>query len=390
MSQQLINHSVDLKRLQDEGYEVGINGGYLLLHHVPYVNQQQQIGYGVLVSPMTLSNNVTTRPDNHVVYFAGEQPCDRNGVIISAISHASSTQAMGGIMVHHSFSNKPVSGYSDYYAKMTTYANIISTPAKAIDDTVTERTFKLIEALDEDSVFKYIDTNASRANITAINAKLKSYSIAIIGAGGTGAYILDLVAKTPVSAIHLFDGDILLQHNAFRSPGAVRAEDLSKKLPKAVYYADVYGAIHRHVHAHPYFIQAENIEELSQFSFVFICVDSNRVRRLIMDHLVKAGIPFVDVGLGVNTVDDQLIGMLRVTSGTPKKNDHLDTRISGEDTGDNVYATNIQIADLNALNAALAVIKWKKIAGFYQDLEEEHHSAYAINVSKVFNEDRTA
>jgi hypothetical protein len=35
-------------------------------------------------------------------------------------------------------------------------------------------------------------------------------------------------------------------------------------------------------------------------------------------------------------------------------------------------------ADLNALNAALAVIKWKKLACFYQGLDHEHHSTYTI------------
>ncbi|WP_318271316.1 ThiF family adenylyltransferase [Sphingobacterium cellulitidis] len=46
--------------------------------------------------------------------------------------------------------------------------------------------------------------------------KLERQKIAIIGLGGTGAYILDMVAKTPVKEIHLFDGDSFDQHNAFR------------------------------------------------------------------------------------------------------------------------------------------------------------------------------
>ena len=33
------------------------------------------------------------------------------------------------------------------------------------------------------------------------------------------------------------------------------------------------------------------------------------------------------------------------------------------------YERNIQIADLNALTASMAVIRWKKFSGFYQDLE---------------------
>ena len=41
-----------------------------------------------------------------------------------------------------------------------------------------------------------------------------------------------------------------------------------------------------------------------------------------------------------------------------------------------MYSHNIQIAELNALNAALAVIKWKKLAGFYVDLEGEHFTVY--------------
>jgi hypothetical protein len=36
----------------------------------------------------------------------------------------------------------------------------------------------------------------------------------------------------------------------------------------------------------------------------------------------------------------------------------------------NECGRNIQIADLNALNAALAVVKWKKLYRFYVDLEK--------------------
>jgi hypothetical protein len=45
------------------------------------------------------------------------------------------------------------------------------------------------------------------------------------------------------------------------------------------------------------------------------------------------------------------------------------------------------VADLNALNAALAVIRWKKLFGFYSDLEEEHHSVYVIDGNSIANED---
>jgi hypothetical protein len=53
----------------------------------------------------------------------------------------------------------------------------------------------------------------------------------------------------------------------------------------------------------------------------------------------------------------------------------------------NEYDRNIQTAELNALNAALAVIKWKKLCGFYIDLEKEHHSTYSIDGNEMTNED---
>jgi hypothetical protein len=60
---------------------------------------------------------------------------------------------------------------------------------------------------------------------------------------------------------------------------------------------------------------------------------------------------------------------------------------SWEAHGDDDYETNVQVADLNALNAALAVPKWKKIVGFYRDLEVEHYSAFTIDGNHIINED---
>jgi len=392
MSQLLISLSPDLKRLRDEGYEIEVKAGYLLAHHIPYLNSSKEIKYGTLVSELTLSNNtLTARPNTHVIYFIGEFPCNKDGSIITAIQHQSQIQRLHeNITINHSFSNKPPTGYANYYLKVSRYAEIISAPAKSIDNTVTEKTFKLIPDEDAHSVFKYFDTNSSRANINIVNSKFNGQKIAIIGLGGTGAYILDLVAKTPVSEIHIYDGDDFLQHNAFRAPGAASNEVLNLKKRKVRYFEDIYSNMHKGIISHDYYLTETNLEELKQMSYVFICVDKNSVRKSIMDYLIHHGVTFFDVGLGVNIVDDFLIGTLRLTIGTAQKNDHLSKRISSTDAdADNEYSTNIQIADLNALNATLAVIKWKKISGFYQDLEKEHHSTYSLNVAQLINEDLT-
>lgn len=391
MSQQLINHSPDLKRLRDEGYEIEVRGGYLLIHHIPFVDQNKQIQYGVLVSTLTLSSNDRTGiPDNHVIHFAGDNPCEIDGTVITAIQHVNTTSVMNHqITVNRSFSNKPAAGYPNYYEKVRRYADIISAPAKYLDPSVSEKTFKLIADSSNETVFQYIDTNSSRANIDIINAKLERQKIAIIGLGGTGAYILDMVAKTPVKEIHLYDGDSFDQHNAFRSPGAASMNDLSENPRKVDYYQRQYSNMHKYIHVHDYYVKKENLQELDQMDYVFVCVDRNAARKIITDYLVSVGVAFSDVGLGVNVVDDKLTGAVRVTSATIDKNDHLPLRIFSEDSDNNDYATNIQIAELNALNAVFAILKWKKLSGIYVDLENEHHSSYSIGVSKIFNEDVT-
>jgi hypothetical protein len=71
------------------------------------------------------------------------------------------------------------------------------------------------------------------------------------------------------------------------------------------------------------------------------------------------------------------------------KGDHVPMRISFPTlAGEDDYSSNIQIADLNALNATLAVIRWKKHFGFYRDLDREHHSTYTIDGNMLTNEDR--
>ena len=72
--------------------------------------------------------------------------------------------------------------------------------------------------------------------------------------------------------------------------------------------------------------------------------------------------------MGVSEVDCSLGGVLRVTTSIPGRSTADRNRISfDEHEGDDDYAQNIQIADLNALNASLAVVKWKKTLGFYRE-----------------------
>jgi hypothetical protein len=213
-----------------EGFDIEIRADHLLLKNIPYVGANRQIEFGTLVSELTVAGDETVAPSTHVVMFSGDHPCNEDGSELAKIKHQSSQQELApGLVIHHSFSSKPSNGYANYYEKMRTYAAILSAPARAIDPSVTAQGYSSVAANEEESPFKYMDTASSRADICVLARKLALAKIAIVAVGGTGAYILDLVAKTRAKEIHIFDGDAYLTHNAFRAPGAASLEELREK-----------------------------------------------------------------------------------------------------------------------------------------------------------------
>lgn len=383
--------SPDLKRLREEGYFVQVRGGLLFLREVPYVDSEKRVRTGTLITTLNLAGEVTQRPDTHVVDFDGLYPCNADGTRIEQISHQSGDKNLGnGVTAKHSFSSKPAAGYADYYEKMTTYAAILSGPAAVLKPGITAKVFPTPDEWEE-SVFNYTDTASSRVGIGGLSERFTRERIAIIGVGGTGAYILDLVAKTPVAEVRLFDGDEFLQHNAFRAPGAPSVDELREASKKADYFNAIYSRMHRGIVAHAVAIDATNVHLLDGITFAFVCIDAGESRRVVVERLEQLGVPFIDVGMGIELVDGALGGILRVTSSTPEKRDHVHggrVSFAGADR-DDIYDSNIQVAELNALNAGFAVVKWKKLRGFYRDLEGEHHSLYTTDGNLVTNSDAT-
>lgn len=395
MLHKLINHSPDLKRLAEDGYEMEVNGSYLLVHHIPYVNEAREVKLGTLVAALSLASpEITAKPPDHTAYFQGDKPCDSSGNPLMSIINSSGTkQLTSTLKTNHYFSSKPKTGnYPDYYEKIRTYAEILCSQAKVIDASATSRPFRKPVSSGGNEIFNYPDTNSARASIEALNGRFYDLRVAILGMGGTGSYILDLVSKTPVKEIHLYDADDFQVHNAFRAPGATSSDKFGEKgtVKKVDYFYSIYSQMHKGIHPHAVYVDVINIQELAEMDYVFIAVDNNEARHFIATELLKLGKPFIDVGLGVHIVDDSLLGIVRVTSFSKDRNDHLNDRIGRAQSEINEYAPNIQIADLNCLNAVMAVVKWKKMVGFYQDLKKEHNSLYIVNTGKIINDDIAA
>ena len=385
MSLELISHNDDLKQLLNEGYEVEFFNIYLMIHHVPYVNDQKQVAYGTLVSKSKQTKH-TLRPLDHTVLWIGDYPCDFKGMRLTKLGNSQvSEKIREGLVATLLFSQKPDGGYKNHHHKMTQYVKILENEARAIDSNAKASTFRPVKLSEEESVFCYLDTASSRVGITSLNEKMGQARIAIVGLGGTGSYILDLVAKTPVGEIHLFDGDEFHNHNAFRSPGAPSYEELSENTPKVTRFAEIYSRMRRNIIPHQQSISKSNIAELNSMDTVFLCVDNGESRKMIVNHLIQNMVSFIDVGASILKGDDKLVGLVRVTTCTPSFHSHVADRIPFGSSEDDEYSSNIQIADMNALNAALAVIKWKKMCGFYLDIPNEHNTIYGISMNIVTN-----
>lgn len=392
MSRKLFSLNADLRQLREEGYFMQVVGGLLVMREVPYVDAQKRVRAGTLVCPLDLAGDITCKPSTHVMHWDGDFPCRADGTPLREIAHQSQLFNLGhGVTAQHAFSSKPgPDGYPNFYEKMATYASILAGPAAVLQPGLSPRIFRAPDDTETDTTFNYIDTASDRVGIGNLSEKLEGEIISVIGTGGTGSYIVDLVAKTPVREIRLFDADEFLQHNAFRAPGAPSLEELRDAPKKVDYLKSIYGRMHRGIVAHPVKLEQTNVELLNGTTFAFLCMDAGEDKRVVVQKLEALGVPFIDVGMGLELVDGSLGGILRVTASTPHKREHVHAgRISFAGGGErDIYASNIQVADLNAFNAVLAVIKWKKTRGFYRDLEREHHCTYTTDGNLLLNGDQ--
>ena len=240
-----------------------------------------------------------------------------------------------------------------------------------------------------DSPFLFADTASARQQTTDLAMKLQDEKVAIVGVGGTGSYVLDFVAKTWVKEIHLFDGDEFLQHNAFRAPGGFAREELGEAQNKAVFHGARYSRMHHGVVAYPVRINDTNVHRLGDYDTVFLCIDGGSMKAKIIETCMSSGVLVIDCGMGVKRTRGSrlLIGTIRVTTCLQGNHDHAEDCIdlSGAVDPDDEYERNAQMAELNALNATLAVIKWKKIRGIYSDVGCELHCLYAIDGNRLIN-----
>ncbi len=392
MFQKLVSHNEDLQLLVAKGYAVAFDeANYLVVRDIPYLGAAGDLQWGAIVAKLVFIDEVHVQQDDHQIFFAGSVPHQIDGAPIANLGGGARSLALSensrDIVVERTFSNKPreTGRFTDFFEKIENYVAIISGPAMEAHD-VHPYTARIAPSGTETSVFKFRDTMTSRAEITDLSALFKDDVVAVIGLGGTGAYVLDFLVKTPVREIRGFDLDPFHVHNAFRSPGRLDPQEFGR--PKAEVYRGRYKNFRHGLQLEPKFLGADSAADLDGVTFAFVCVDKGSSRAALFDLLIRKGIAFIDVGMGLKRKDSALNGMVRVTF--VDADDPENIRASGlaemYDPPDNLYKTNIQIGELNALNASLAVVRFKQLRGFYSEYLPYFHLLMELGDLKTVGE----
>jgi len=392
MFRKLASLNPDLKRLQEKGFAVAIDSEHLIVRDIPYLDAAGQVRWGALVIKMVFIDQQHVAQENHQVLFAGGEPHQIDGTPIGNIGNRPHklplSPACSDVVVERSLSNKPASGkFADFFEKVESYVAIISGPAMAKHG-ATPYTFREVSEAEVDSVFMFHDTLTSRAEIADLAALFKDDVIALFGLGGSGAYLLDFLVKTPLKEIRGFDGDEFHVHTAYRSPGRLDPNEFGAK--KAQVYQARYENFRRGLVLAPEYITQAGDANLDGVTFAFVCVDKGASRAAIFDILISRGIPFIDVGMGLQRQGVPLSGMIRTTYFAPEAAQGVrDLKLAEEgEAPDDLYKTNIQISELNAMNAAVAMILFKQLRGFYARNNTSYHLLFGIDDFKMADANR--
>ena len=373
----------DLSQLIGKDYSLSIIGGHLVVNDVYYVDDAGELQKARLAAPLNQPTPTTLgAPPNHQMFWSGKEPYYADGTAIPLLGSITADLKLGDTTYPRHLSNKPPEGFATYTALVEHYAALLSGPAELKFD-VSSRTGATYDVPPDTSPFKVSDTFSALAQITDLNARLAEDRIAIIGLGGTGAYVLDFMVKTPVAAIDAYDFDAMKVHNAFRCPGEAPMAEFGQ--PKVDIYRRKYEPFRHRLTFENRRITAQDSALFAATTFAFVCIDDGEARAEICDMLVALGVPFIDVGMGVEKEAGALDGLLRTTlftaetAAAARERVPLDRR---EEAG--AYRVFVQISELNAMNAAFAVVRYKQYRGFYADDARNLESIYSLGAGKAF------
>lgn len=362
----LASHNRFVGDLERQGYQLDFIGAHLVIFGVPYLDLAGALCYGDLASPVDLKADYEIdTPKSHQVWFNGQPPYGTNGQLLRISAVSNPRQITETLTCQLSFSlkidNQP---YPTFESKIRTYLDVLTGPAREKYGAIPQSILRA-RAAELPSPLRFPDTLSARDGVNDLAARLMGLRVGIVGAGGTASYILDYLSKTHIKVIRIYDDDIVHLHTLFRVPGALDDRALGEKKVDLLY--KIYSVFHAGIEPHAIRIVPDNVDLLVDLDFVFIAVDDGPSRDLIARHLANANVRFADTGMGLYRASGALDGMLRVSGGDATDAARLfgTPYLPSANPADNEYRQQPQISELNALAAALAVIRFKQTMGVF-------------------------
>ena len=269
--------------------------------------------------------------------------------------------------------------------------------AKQIVGAVSAAGYTQPAALASPDPFHIPNTFEARAAIAPVQNRIRGQRIAIIGLGGTGAYLLDLIAKTPVSEIHLLDSDCVDWHTLKRAPGAPTAEEIELvrmgSLLKVDYYHSKYAAFRPGIHPHP--VRVDSPSMFAEFvsdhpiDYAFVCIDQltdgdSARQDVVYRAVTEVGVPFIDSGVSITIEDCAVRGAVTTSAydaGSDAWKDAIpNARLDGGGPG----YRNVQLPEVNAAAATFAVMEWRRRTGQYASETPSFYQKFRLEKGRTF------
>ena len=351
------------------GWLIEVGRDHIAVAGVPYRQQDGASGVcQVTVWVHEDGRTMTAPPDG-----SGATHAARLGGVAGGKAHQTNGEPVGNVIWTDNtrecvISIKLDSGnYADAWHALLNYCSIVAAAAQAGGEQEPQRI---------DRVFQFEILGENTPDIREWQDKAGGQTIGIVGLGGVGLWLLDLMSKTDVGEIRIWDGDHIEGRNLVRAPGWAGQDAIGKN--KAEYFGQLYSQFRTGISIYPEYLDPNGPPDIfDSLDFVFIAIDNAETRAALCERLEQTGVPFVDVGMGIERQQGEVRGSLQVF-------------FSGRDAGrwrigiptvvgigEQEYHI-LQLADLAALNASLAVGVWRRHIEQYAEDSKDWLVRYSV------------
>ena len=65
--------------------------------------------------------------------------------------------------------------------------------------------------------------------------------------------------------------------------------------------------------AHTEYVEQSTVEKIKELDFVFVSIDDNKTKQWLFPALISEKVAFIDMGMGIERVDEKLLGVIRTS-----------------------------------------------------------------------------